>query len=172
EPGATYFFTLVTFQRRHLFSNDTNVDRWHRAVEAVRQKRAFTVEAEVILPDHIHLMWTLPPNDADYATRIRLAKTRFTKSLPRRETTTVASRAAKRESNVWQRRYWEHTIRNESDFITHLDYIHFNPVHHGLVTHALDWQWSSLRCWIGRGVYDQRWGSQDMMQTPEGSGPD
>lgn len=172
EPGATYFFTLVTYQRQRLFSDEGNITRWRKAVASIQSNRPFAVEAEVILPDHIHFMWTLPCKDADYATRIRLIKTKFTKSLPQILSSTSPSRAAKRERHVWQRRYWEHTIRDEQDFANHLDYIHFNPVRHDLVDHASQWPWSSLNNWIERGYYDEHWRRRDMAALPNGTGPD
>jgi putative transposase len=121
-PGASYFFTLITYQRRPLFADPSNVERWHRAVAKVQRTRPFVVEAEVVMPDHLHMIWTLPEADADYATRIRLIKTAFTKDqLSRIGFGTVNdSRASKGEGNVWQRRYWEHVIRDERDFQAHL----------------------------------------------------
>ena len=117
-PGASYFFTLITYQRVRLFSETNNVIRWHDSVSKVQHKRPFVVEAEVVIPDHIHLLVTLPEGDADFATRIRLIKTAFTKNLPMPSTSTITneSRISKGERNVWQWRYWEHVIRDEKDF--------------------------------------------------------
>jgi putative transposase len=169
EAGATYFFTLVTHQREPLFANDGHVQRWHAAVTAVQRKRPFTIEAEVILPDHVHMMWTLPEGNADYATRIRLAKTAFTRSLElnRSSPSSNTSRASKGERDIWQRRYWEHTIRNERDFQSLLDYIHFNPVKHGLVEKPTDWPHSTFHAWVAKGAYDPWWGSGDMPPLPD-----
>jgi putative transposase len=133
QPGGTYFFTLIAHGRKPLFADLQTIARYRRAVATVQAKRPFTLEAEVILHDHIHALWTLPEGDADYPTRWRLIKSAFTKS--QNETTQPSiSRQSKGERAVWQRRYWEHTIRDEPDFQTHLDYIHFNPVQHGYVT--------------------------------------
>jgi len=116
-PGASYFFTLITHERARLFSDAANVDRWRRAVEQVRRTRPFVVEAEVVMLDHLHTIWTLPQADADYATRIRLIKTAFTKDMAFGDGVTASeSRASKGERDVWQRRYWEHVIRDERDF--------------------------------------------------------
>ena len=169
--GATYFFTLVTHERQRLFDDATNIDRWRRAVTKVQRPRPFSVDAEVILPDHLHVLWSLPDHDSDYATRIRVVKTAFTKSLDlsHRGSSSV-SRKAKGERDVWQRRYWEHMIRDERDFRVHLDYIHYNPVKHGFVARATDWPWSTLRDWIERGTYDADWGADVLPELPEWRG--
>ena len=169
QPGASYFFTLVVHERANLFATAENVDRWRAAVAKVQRKRPFAVEAEVILPDHLHVLWTMPDGDADYATRIRLVKTEFTKSLRLDDRVTPAnkSRANKGERDVWQRRYWEHTIRDAHDFQVRLDYIHYNPVKHALVQRAADWPHSTFRDWVAKGNYDPWWGSNDMPPLPE-----
>ena len=172
-PGATYFFTLVTYQRAPIFSETPIVDLFRRTVFKVQVARPFTVEAEVFLPDHIHVLWTLPDGDHDYPTRVRLIKSAFSRSLvegdvARREP--PSSRLLRGERTVWQRRYWEHTIRDERDFQAHLDYIHINPVKHQLVTAARDWAHSSFRVWVERGVYDLSWGSGDLPVLPEWAG--
>jgi putative transposase len=170
-PGASYFFTLITYQRKRLFSDPRNVDRWHRAVEKVRHARPFVVEAEVVMPDHLHFIWTLPEDDADYTTRIRLVKTALTKDLsPTSRAETNESRASKGERDVWQRRYWEHAIRDEKDFQVHVDYIHINPVNHGLVERPGDWPHSTFLQWIECRSYDPWWGSDTMPPLPEWAG--
>lgn len=172
-PGATYFFTLVTYERSPIFADQAAVDIYRRAMRKVQAVRPFTLEAEVILPDHIHLMWTLPEGDADYPTRLRLAKRAFTHEFlrTRRDRRDLpGSRVAKGEQAVWQRRYWEHTIRDDCDFQAHLDYIHINPVKHGLVSAAWDWPYSTFANWVERGVYDPWWGSDEMPPLPEWAG--
>ena len=170
--GASYFFTLITHQRARLFSGTKNVDRWHRAVRKIQGVRPFVVEAEVVMPDHLHIIWTLPEADADYATRIRLIKTAFTKDLVRWSggATSNESRASKGERDVWQRRYWEHLIRDEADFQAHLDYIHLNPVKHGAVKRPGDWPHSTFQIWLERGVYDPSWGNDGMPPLPDWAG--
>lgn len=118
------------------------------------------MDAEVILPDHLHLLWSLPPADADYATRIRLVNTTFTKDVRplSGEPSSHASRARKGERAILQRRYWEHTIGDERDYAVHVDYIHYNPVRHGLVAWAGDWPHSTFHDWLARGAYDASWG--------------
>lgn len=168
-PGASYFFTLITYRRRPLFSDQSNVERWHRAVAKVQGTRPFVVEAEVVLPDHLHLIWTLPEDDADYATRIRLIKAAFTKMAFScvEDGTSNESRASKGEREVWQRRYWEHVIRDERDFQAHLDYIHANPVQHGLVARPSDWPYSTFGIWLERGAYEPWWGADEMPPLPD-----
>ena len=126
------------------------------------RERPFDIPAAVVLPDHVHFLWTLPEGDTDYPTRVGRTKAVFTRSLaaddPRRMAPTV-SRDVHRESGVWQRRYWEHTIRDEDDFKAHLDYVHYNPVRHGYVRSAREWSYSSFSRWVARGEYDSDWGA-------------
>jgi putative transposase len=168
-PGATYFFTLVTEQRRTLLGEPRVVALLLDAVEKVRARHPFCVDAYVILPDHLHALWTLPESDSNFSTRWRLIKEAFTRAYmksrgapPRSD-----SRRVKGEQGIWQRRFWEHAIRNEADFMAHLDYIHFNPVRHGLVAAARDWPHSSFRHWVMCGGYDESWGSQEPPLLPQ-----
>jgi putative transposase len=171
-PGASYFFTLITYQRIRLFSDPSAVERWHRAVAKVQSTRPFAVEAEAVMPDHLHMSWTLPEMDADYATRIRLIKTAFTKDRSPSSSggLTNNSRVSKGERDVWQRRYWEHVIRDERDFQAHVDYIHINPVKHGLVARPSDWPHSTLGVWLERGAYEPWWGTDEMSPLPDWAG--
>jgi putative transposase len=168
-PGATYFFTVVAERRRPLFRSLSAVRALEEAVAAVQARHSFEIEAQVMLPDHLHVMWTLPDGDADFSTRWRLIKSGFTRSYVR--TTGVvarsASRRAKSEQGVWQRRYWEHLIRDEKDFAAHLDYIHYNPVRHGLVSAPRDWPHSTFAEWVARGAYEADWGSGAMPKLPD-----
>lgn len=169
EPGASYFFTLVTHERRPMFSKDGNVKCWRNAVWKVQRTRPFEVEAEVILPDHLHFLWQLPNADGDFATRIRLSKTYFTKAqdLDPQPRSANASRERKAERDVWQRRYWEHLVRDERDFQVRLDYIHFSPVKHGFVKRPADWPHSTFQAWVAKGTYDPWWGSDQKPPLPE-----
>jgi putative transposase len=162
--GATYFFTLVTEHRRPLLREPTAVAMFMKAIETIRARHPFTLHAYVILPDHLHALWELPEGDANFSTRWRLIKEAFTRAYiksghapPRSE-----SRRSKGEQAIWQRRFWEHVIRDEGDFNAHLDYIHFNPVKHGLVTDAAAWRHSSFAEWVARGCYDPSWGTSDV----------
>ena len=191
-PGGSYFFTVVTDHRRPLLATESAVEVLRQAFRTVRAKRPFAVDAMVVLPDHLHCIWTLPPGDVDFATRWRLIKTWFTKhcdpdlrdeasgyaALTRPTNVTdgginagthaggeVSGDAALTRSRaVWQNRYWEHVLRDEADYERHADYIHYNPVKHGLVASAGDWPYSSLRRFIEAGFYPADWG-QGVMRS-------
>lgn len=133
-PGGTFFFTVVTYERRPILTSDDALETLRQAFDWTRVIRPFTVEAIVILPDHLHCIWTLPANDADFAVRWRSIKSRFTRNIVSKidARSESPSRVARRERPVWQRRYWEHNVRDERDFRRHVEYIHANPVRHGL----------------------------------------
>jgi putative transposase len=159
-PGATYFFTLVTQNRHPLFHNPLNVDRLRAAFRYVMRRHPFTIDGIVVLPDHLHCLWTLPQDDVNFSTRWRLIKSHFSRNYPRSDTSpSTPSRNAKNERAIWQRRFWEHQIRDDQDFINHLDYIHYNPVRHQLVNAPKDWQYSSFHRFVKAGVYDVMWGA-------------
>ena len=122
----------------------------------MRARHPFAVDVAVVLPDHLHAIWTMRDGDADFATRWRLIKSGFSHGLPGGERIS-ASRAAKAERGIWQRRYWEHALREEDDFARHLDYIHFNPVKHGHADRVRDWPFFSFRCWVRLGAYPVDW---------------
>ena len=162
-PGASYFFTVVTEQRHPILASAEAVAVLRDAFRTVRKARPFELDAIVILPDHLHCIWTLPPNDADFSTRWRLIKTRFTKQcdhtllgIPN------SARVKKREQAVWQHRYWEHLLRDENDYARHVEYIHYNPVKHGLVVSPIDWPNSSFHRHIKAGIYPPDWGRSTM----------
>ena len=115
-----------------------------------------SIEAIVVLPDHLHTIWTLPADDADYAERWRMIKSRFTKSLVKEGV--KIGRNEKGEYDLWQRRYWEHTIRDDLDLQRHVDYIHCNPVKHGLVERVSDWPHSSFHRYVRDGIVSVDWG--------------
>ena len=160
-PGGTFFLTLVTYHRTPLFSQPENIARLRTALAKLRKEKPFEITGAVILPDHLHFLWTLPPGDTAYSYRVSRLKVLFTRSL--RGTNSLpknvsASRRKHRESNVWQRRFWEHLIRDELDLEKHLDYIHYNPVKHGLVSCPHKWQYSSFTRFVERGEYLNNWG--------------
>ena len=126
------------------------------AFRYVRRRHPFDIHAVVVLPDHLHSIWTLPEGDSDFALRWRLIKSAFSRGLPVDERIS-ASRASKGERGIWQRRYWEHTLRDEADFVRHADYIHFNPVKHGYVSRVCDWPYSSFSRMVRLGVYPLDW---------------
>lgn len=159
--GGTFFITIVTFNRIPIFVNPIARDLLHNAWEVVTRRLPFTTDAICLLPDHIHALLTLPEDDADFSMRIREIKRLFTKNYLVEigsATTRNQSRMDKNEATVWQRRFYEHTIRDEQDVHTHIDYIHFNPVKHGLVNQVSDWQWSSFHRYVKNGYYLPDWG--------------
>jgi putative transposase len=159
-PGCTFFFTLVTYRRRPLFRSSTARRILREAIAETRRRRPFTIDAFVLLPDHLHTLWALPDGDGDFSTRWRKIKEAFTRgylAVGGREARVTSGQAAKAQRGVWQQRFWEHTIRDEVDFERHVDYIHFNPVKHGLVECPHAWPWSTFRQWVAKGVYDWNW---------------
>jgi len=161
-PGATYFFTVVTHDRKKILCLDENPGLLKRSFEAVRGKHPFTLDAIVLLPDHLHCLWTLPPGDNDYSKRWMLIKSGFTRTCHDPfKSEYQASRADKREQYVWQRRFWEHQIRNDMDFMRHVEYIHYNPVKHGLATAPIEWRYSSFQRYVKEGKYRADWGAKD-----------
>jgi putative transposase len=167
--GGTYFFTLVTERRRPLFREKAAVELFLDAVESIRLRHPFEVDAFVVLPDHLHALWTLPEADARFSMRWRLIKEAFTRSYLKTHAAPdrSESRRSKGEQGIWQRRFWEHIIRDEADFIAHLNYIHLNPVHHGLVAAPRDWPHSSFREWVEREAYEITWGSDALPGLPD-----
>ena len=154
-PGGTYFFTVNLNDRR----SDVLVTRIEALRSAVRQTRGkspFHIDAWVVLPDHMHCLWTLPENDADFSGRWRAIKKAFSKTLPATEPRS-AVHIRRGERGIWQRRFWEHTIRDERDYAVHMDYIHFNPVRHGLVQHVAEWPFSSFHRCVASGIYPAEW---------------
>jgi putative transposase len=160
--GCTYFFTLVTHRRRPILTTPIGLDALGRAWRRVSSIRPFETVAVCLLPDHLHAVWTLPDGDADYSARWAAIKVLFTRrygDLRGSDTTDRSlSRAARGERNLWQRRFWEHTIRDGDDLRKHIDYIHYNPVKHGYALRPTEWRWSTLRRYVRAGWYDPRWG--------------
>lgn len=158
--GASYFFTVVTYRRRTFLCDEFVRNALRQAINKVRMQYPFTIETWVLLPDHIHTIWTLPPNDANFSLRWQLIKRHVTKQcaeqLHRAEWMTQ-SKTKHRESTLWQRRYWEHQIRDELDFKRHVDYCHYNPVKHALVSQVKDWPYSSFHRHVALGMYDAGW---------------
>ena len=142
-----------------------HIDLLRNSFRGTRARHPFSIEAIVVLPDHLHAIWTLPEGDADFAVRWRLIKSSFSRGLPAGERVS-ASRAAKGERGIWQRRYWEQTLRDEHDFARHMDYIHFNPAKHGHVTRVRGWPYSSFHRMVKLGVYPNDWGGD--AADPEG----
>jgi putative transposase len=154
-PGGSYFFT-VTLRERGTSLLVDYIELLRAAYAEVARKRPFHTDALVVMPDHIHAIWTLPPGDSDYSGRWRAIKSGFVRLLARQGV--ALARNTKGEAQVWQRRFWEHTLRDDTDFTRHCDYIHFNPVKHGFVSRAADWPHSSLHKFVERGICEADWG--------------
>ena len=133
-PGGTYFFTVVTFARRKILCEPENIELLKTAIRLTQAQGPFVIDAFVLLPDHLHTIWTLPLDDTDYSMRWNTIKGYFSKHcLHTYKSTTNTSQKNKRAQTVWQARFWEHQIRDELDYEKHCDYLHWNPVKHGLV---------------------------------------
>jgi len=162
-PGGSFFFTLVTEKRHPVFASADAVGVLQEAFRTVRAARPFELDAIVVLPDHLHCIWTLPCGDVDFPTRWRLIKTWFTKHCdPTLRPVPSGVQMKRQEQALWQHRYWEHMLRDERDFERHVEYIHYNPVKHGYAASPLDWPYSSFRRYVEAGLYDAEWGQGQM----------
>ncbi len=158
RAGGTYFFTVALLRRRGNDLLTRRIDVLRASVVEVRRRHPFVVHGWVVLPDHLHCVIELPPGDANFAVRWRLIKMNFSKALPNVERRS-AVRSRRGERGIWQRRYWEHLIRDEADFRSHLDYVHANPVKHGLVSRVADWPYSTFHGYVRRGDLPPDWGT-------------
>lgn len=153
--GGTYFFTVNLLDRdSDLLTRHIEVLR--TAVQVTRKARPFCVDAWVVLPDHLNCVWTLPWGDDDFSNRWKAIKIRFVHAFPRDERRSPV-RVARGERGIWQRRFWEHAIRDEADFARHVDYVHFNPVKHGWTKSVQEWPYSTFHRWVERGAYPLDW---------------
>ena len=158
--GGTFFFTVVTYKRVQIFQYEANITLLKQCFKATMRNYPFRIDAIVVLPDQIHTIWTLPDEDADYSTRWRLIKKRFSlRYFPEKTRLVSESMLKKQERGIWQRRFWEHLIRDDEDFNRHCDYIHYNPVKHGLVQSPEFWKPSSYHDFVKKGYYSQGWGT-------------
>jgi putative transposase len=158
--GSTYFFTVVAYRRRPIFCAPLLRAALREAIHTVRLTRPFVVDAWVLLPDHTHCIWTLPDGDNDYSTRWAEIKRYVTSACrDRLHDPRLLTRAARQrnESTIWQRRFWEHQIRDEFDMEKHVDYIHFNPVKHGQVRQVGEWPYSTFHRYVRDGIYSGDW---------------
>jgi putative transposase len=157
-PGGTYFFTVNLANRRSdLLVRE--IETLRVSIRAVRTATPFHIDAWVVLPDHMHCIWTLPEDDTDFSGRWRAIKMRFTKALLNRD-----------GNGIWQKRFWEHTIRDDHDYRAHMDYVHFNPVKHGLATNPAAWPHSTFQKCVALGLYDPAWCSPDNTNIPSATG--
>ncbi|MGC4002735.1 MAG: transposase [Pirellulales bacterium] len=159
--GGTYFFTLVAYNRRPIFATDHGRRFLHYAIATIRADYPFDLVATVLLPDHWHLVMTLPIGDARYPLRLRRIKAEFTRlwlTAGHPEARVTAAQRANGERGVWQPRFWEHTVRDEIDLERRVDYIHWNPRKHRLVQKVIDWPCSSFHRFVASGQYSPDWG--------------
>jgi putative transposase len=167
--GGTYFFTAITYRRLPILTTPEARKILHSAWEDVQGRYPFTIDAVCLLPDHIHCIWGLPDGDADYSVRWKEIKRLFSRNYIdqvgpgelRNE-----SRVSRGEVAIWQRRFWEHLIRDEEDYSRHRDYIHYNPVKHKLVQRVSDWPWSSFHRYVSMGYYEMGWGEAVEKEIP------
>lgn len=162
-PGGSFFFTVITERRAPILCTETARYYLRLILQDCRQRWPFRIDALVLLNDHLHAIWTLPPGDTDYSKRWGWIKKEFTKAwlaADGGEQPRSSSRLHQRRRGVWQRRFWEHTLRDEQDFERHCDYIHYNPIKHRLVECPRDWPFSSFHRWVAQGAYTIDWGCQ------------
>jgi len=168
-PGGTFFFTVVTYKRRPILCRDESRAALRKAITDTRINYPFETIAWVLLPNHLHCIWKLPEGDSDYSTRWRLIKARFSRTFDaplESPSGPNASRERHAERHIWQRRFWEHGIRNQDDLNRHIDYVHFNPVKHGLVEEPEQWPYSTYHGWVkvGVGVMEHAFAEQDIAE--------
>lgn len=165
-PGGTYFFTVNLLERKSDLLV-AHINELRAAVRKTRQLQPFHIDAWVVLPDHLHCIWTLPAGDDDYSSRWRLIKKTFSKSIPKTEYRSEV-RMKRHERGIWQRRFWEHTIANDADYAAHMDYIHYNPVKHGWVSAVREWPYSTFHSMVLREIYPQDWAGCEMKSLDVG----
>jgi len=160
HPGGTYFFTVNLLQRDNNDLLIQKIDTLRYVVQSVKQRHPFMIHAWVVLPNHLHCVIELPIGDADFALRWRLIKLEFSKQMPYMERRSEV-RLKRGERGIWQRRYWEHLIRDEADYRAHMDYVHINPLKHGLVSRVRDWPYSTFHRLVQQGIYPHDWSGGD-----------
>jgi putative transposase len=161
-PSGTYFFT-VNLQNRSLSLLIDHINLLRFAFLHTQQNMPFKIIAIVIMPDHLHTIWQLPEGDNDYSRRWQLIKSKFTQQVRKEK---HFQKNKKGEYGIWQRRFWEHTIKNENDLNRHIDYIHFNPVKHGYVKTVKEWKYSSFSKYVKNDVLPLNWGG-DYQETEQ-----
>ena len=159
--GGCYFFTTNLLERHNNQLLIDHIDLLRESIQSIKNKYPFHIDGWVVLPEHMHFIITLPPEDDDYTKRIRLIKSSFSKKLEKTEYRSPV-RQSRNERGIWQRRYWEHAIRNEHDYARHMDYLHFNPVKHGYVSTVIDWPYSTFHRLVKQGVYPSDWGGREI----------
>jgi putative transposase len=156
-PGGCYFFTVNLLERNSTLLID-HIDLLRESVRVGKRNKPFHIDAWVVLPEHMHCIWTLPEGDDDFSSRWKTIKTHFSKNLSKTERRSK-TRIKRGERGIWQRRFWEHAIRDDKDYKNHMDYVHFNPVKHGWVNHVTDWPYSSFHRYVDKNIYPADWSS-------------
>ena len=167
QPGGTYFFTVVTNLRKPIFASPNAVDLFQTEWQKVKSVLPFETIAYCILPDHIHCIWALPEGDHNFSQRWQMIKANFSRSFRNKGSINIQiseSKIKKRESGIWERRFWEHLIRDPEDLNRHIDYIHFNPLKHRLVNDLVKWKYSSFSQYLKDGSYDANWGKEEPLR--------
>ena len=167
-PGGSYFFTVTLEDRKKTLLVE-HIDELRTSITKTRRKMPFHIDAWVILPEHMHCIWTLPEGDDNYSGRWQAIKKAFSKTIPDREYRSAA-RIKRNERGIWQRRFWEHTIRDDVDYNRHMDYIHYNPVKHKLVAAVKDWPYSTFHHLCKIGIYSFDWGEDITIDAGERAG--
>ncbi len=171
--GGTYFFTVVTYRRQTFLCNENVRDALRNGIRTTQITYPFKIDAWVLLPDHLHCIWTRPQGDASFGIRWAMIKRFVSKQCSpelHRDDWMNGSKQRRKESTIWQRRFWEHLIRDEKDFEKHVDNIHYNPVKHNLVSRACDWPYSTFHRYIRKGVYSKDWGGGDIVEANQDFG--
>ena len=161
-PGGSYFFTVVTAGRQPILCDDPVRSALRAAIAEVRARWPFSIDAWVLMPDHLHCIWTLPPGDRNYSRRwSAIKRLTYQKCVTGHDCAAATSSRHKRnEGRLWQRRFWEHCIRDQRDLERCRDYLHWNPVKHGYVSHVADWPYSTFHRCVNDGVYPVDWGGE------------
>ncbi|MBC7859127.1 MAG: transposase [Burkholderiaceae bacterium] len=170
HAGGTFFFTVLAYRRQKIFCDDAIRNALHNAITSVRLQYPFDIDAWVLLPDHLHCVWTLPEDDANFSTRWMLIKRHVSfacRENYRRANLISPSKQKHRESTIWQRRFWEHQIRDDDDFARHVDYLHHNPVKHGYARTVADWPYSTFHRYVRDGVIAHDWADSGDLNVPE-----
>ena len=167
--GGTYFFTVVTYNRQPILNSQSSFNLLNDAIKYTANQMPFEVIAYVVMPDHMHFIWTLPEDSSDFSTRWRLIKSYFTRNWCKKQiVSSSASRKMKGEKDIWQRRFWEHLISDEADLTRHVEYIHYNPIKHGFVDCAINWKYSSFTDYVRKGLYPKNWGEGIKLRSGDG----
>lgn len=163
--GGTYFFTVATHRRQPLLTHDDVRQALREGIRKAKERFPFKIDAWALLPDHLHCIWTLPEGDADFSTRWGMIKRYVSQQCAARychSQRSSASRIRRKEAGLWQRRFWEHQIRDDEDYRRHVDYIHWNPVKHGYAQHVKDWPYSTFHRFVSEGHYPPDWGGDQV----------